>query len=45
MTASLIHLPKLKNCLLVDTEVIMHVTLPAIRHRLVAVLEAGGLSD
>jgi hypothetical protein len=35
----------LNNCALVDAEVIMHVTLPAIRHRLMTVLEAGGLSD
>jgi hypothetical protein len=45
MTASLTQLPMLNNCLLVDAVVIMHVTFPAIRHRLVAVLEAGGLND
>ena len=33
----------LNNCELVVAEVIMHVTLSAIRHRLVAVLEAGAL--
>jgi hypothetical protein len=30
---------------MVDAEVIMHVTLPAIHHSLVAVLEAGGIGD
>jgi hypothetical protein len=45
MTASLTQLPILNNCELVVAEVIINVTLPAIRHRLVAVLEAGGLSD
>jgi len=42
MTASLTQLPILNNCVLVDAEVIMHVTLPAIHHRLVTVFEAGG---
>jgi hypothetical protein len=43
MTALLTQLPMLNNCELVVAEVIMHVTLPAIHHRLVAVLEAEAL--
>jgi hypothetical protein len=33
----------LNNCELVDAEVIMHVTLPAIHHRLVLFLKQGAL--
>jgi len=43
MTASLTQLPMLNNCELVDAEVIMHVTLPAIHHRLVTLWSRGAL--
>jgi len=35
MTTSLTRLPTLNNCELVVAKLIVHVTLPAIRHRLV----------